>query len=449
MPAPAQDAPAASGAFRIQDIYRAALGEQAGVATLRYLAEDIGARPAGSPAYARAAAWTADELRQLGLETQLQPVRIPAPWRRGRPAHATLTLPSGRREALLVVALGNSPGTGAAGVRGELVELHSLDAADSVGAGLRGKVAFYNRPFDRAAYDPFQAYGGAVDQRVYGPARAAQHGAVGAIVRSMTPATDRTPHTGSTVFPEGGPRIPAAAVSTVDADRIDALLDTAAGSLTLALTVDAQTLPPATDHNVIADWPGSERPGEIVLIGAHLDSWDLGDGAHDDGAGVAHVLEAVHLLRRVGFSPQRTLRVVLFANEERGLDGARAYWRLSDSLGLRHVAAVESDRGGYAPRGFTVDAPLDRQAALAPLTAAWRALLEPYGVTFAKGGGGADISGLKERGAVLFGLKTDPQRYFDLHHTARDVFAEVHPREFELGAAAIASLVVLLDAAEL
>ena len=196
---------------------------------------------------------------------------------------------------------------------------------------------------------------------------------------------------------------------------------------------------------MLADWPGAAVPDSIILVGAHLDSWHVGQGAHDDGAGVAHAVEAVRLLKAVGYVPRHTIRVALFANEEGGIDGGRAYWALTDEQGLAHVAAIESDRGGFTPRGFTVDAPPERSAELAAFTARAQPLLEPYGSTFRKGGGGADISGLRDRGAILFGLAVDPQRYFDLHHTERDVFAAVHPREFELGAASIASLIALLD----
>ena len=448
-------------AFAIKGLFAAALRDQQGVEWLRQLSEDVGARPAGSPGYAAAVDWAEGILRGLGLRTRRQPVRV-RPWSRGEDDVVDLTayLPAGRR-ALRATALGNSPGTGERGLRAPVVELTSIEQADSLGDALAGKIAFYNRAFDPAQVNTFAGYGGAVDQRVYGPARAARQGAVAAVVRSMTPRLDRLPHTGTTVFPDdaqtdgddgsgdgGDSAIPAVAISTLDAEALAAAVREAPADrpVELFLRFDAGRLPPATDHNLIADWTGTERPGEYLLIGAHLDSWDLGQGAHDDGAGVAHVLEAVNLLRASGYRPRRTVRVVLFANEENGLDGGRAYWALTDSLGLEHAFAIESDSGGFVPRAFTVAPAPGREGEAAEIARAFAPLLEPYGVTFAQGGGGADIRGLRERGATLFGLRTDGQRYFDLHHTARDTFSEVHPRELELGAAALASLVRLLDA---
>ena len=435
-------------AFALRDLYARALGEQGGVPFLRGLAEGIGARPAGSPAYARAVDYAADTLAALGLAVRRQPVAIARPWSGAGVAAATAYLPDGRRP-LRVLALGGSRAAAPGAITAPLVELHSLDEADSVGAagGLAGAIAFYNRPVDPARVNTFDAYGGAVDQRVYGPARAAAHGAVGALVRSMTPNLDRLPHTGITVFPDTAAAIPALAVSTLDAEALARALDAADGvPVEVSLSGPGRYGAPATDHNVLADWRGAVAPDSVILVGAHLDSWHVGQGAHDDGAGVAHVVEAVRLLRSAGYAPRHTIRVALFANEEGGVDGGRAYWDLTDEEGVAHVAAIESDRGGFTPRGFTVDAPAERAAAVAAFTARARPLLEPYGVSFRKGGGGADIAGLRERGAVLFGLDVDAQRYFDLHHTERDVLAAVHPREFELGAAGIAALVMLLDA---
>ena len=435
----------AADAFAVQRVFAEALDSMRGVDLLRELTQDIGARPAGSAAYDQAADWGARQLNKLGLRTSRQAVRV-RPWTRGRPAQATVFAPDGKRRALRVATLGNSPATPERGIRAALVEVRSLEEVDSLGEQLRGKVVFYNRPFDPTRINTFEGYGGAVDQRVYGPARAAKYGAVAALVRSMTPARDAIPHTGTTVYPDDAPQIPGIAVSTLDADRLHSMLrDAGDQAVQVFLQSGGKQEAPTTDDNVIADWRGSTQPDQLILIGAHLDSWDLGEGAHDDGAGVAHVIEAIDLLKRTGYSPRHTIRVVLFANEENGLDGGRAYWAMTDSLSLKHVAALESDSGGFVPRAFSVGAPEGQDARVAPLTAAWSELFEPYGITFVKGGGGADISGLRERGAVLFGLRTDGQRYFDLHHTELDTFSQVHPRELQLGAAAVASLVQLID----
>ena len=430
-------------AFAIQQLFAKALSEQNAALLLRELAQDIGQRPAGSDNYAKAANWAEAKLKAAGLTTQQQAVSV-TPWVRERPANAT-AFHLGKRRALRCIALGNAPGTTERGVKGKVVEVTSLDQVDSLGNSLAGKIVFFNRPFDASKVHTFEGYGGAVDQRVYGPARAAKYGAVAAVVRSMTPALDANPHTGSTVFPEGEKGIPAIAISTLDAERIHQQLQEDTSGVEIFFQSGGKTMPTATDHNVIADWKGSEKPNEYILIGAHLDSWDIGEGAHDDGAGVAHVMEAVNLLKATGYQPRHTIRVVLFANEEKGLDGALAYWKLTDELSLKHLAALESDSGGFVPRAFTVGAAKGKEEAVGALTAAWGALLEPFGISFAKGGGGADISGLAERGATLFGLRTDSQRYFDLHHSELDVFSNVHPRELSLGAAGIASLVMLID----
>ena len=322
-----ESATAEAPAFALQRLFGEALAQQTGMAFLRALTEDVGARPAGSAAYARAADLAADTLAALGLAVQRQPVTV-QPWDGTGHASATAFLPDGTRLPLRVVALGGSRAAARGEVSAPVVELHSLDEADSLGAagGLAGKIAFFNRPLDAARVNPFDAYGAAVDQRVYGPARAAAHGAVAALVRSMTPAVDDVPHTGITVFADSAEAVPALALSTRDAEALAAALAAAAGSpVEVALTGPGRYGAPATDDNVIADWRGTQLPDSLILVGAHLDSWHVGQGAHDDGAGVAHVIEAVRLLRAAGFSPRHTVRVVLFANEEGGVDGGRAY----------------------------------------------------------------------------------------------------------------------------
>ncbi len=430
-------------AFFIRRIYDLALTESHVWDWLWHLSEDIGGRLAGSPQAAAAVAWTYQLMDTLGFDTVwLQPCVAPR-WVRGRRDEVRVAHSALGSFDLHALSLGNAVGTGPEGVLAEVVEVFGLDEVDSLGEAVRGKIVFFNRPMDPRRLNTFHAYGEAVDQRAFGASRAARYGAVGVVVRSMTTRLDEVPHTGSLRYAPGLPRIPALAISTRDADLLHALLKK--GPVQLYLHSEARILPPVQTYNVIGEIRGSEYPEEIILVGGHLDSWDVGGGAHDDGAGCVHAMGVVEILRKLDYRPKRTIRCVLFMNEENGLAGARAYWAASDSLGEFHMAAIESDRGGFTPRGFTAEALPEVFAAKFRAATAWLPLLEPYGLTLEKGGSGADISGLKKQGGLLFGLKPDAQRYFDYHHTAADRIEAVNKRELELGAAAMAALVYLLD----
>ncbi len=430
-------------AFFIRRIYDEALTHCHAWDWLWHLSEDIGGRLAGSPQAAAAVAWTKQVMDTLGFDTVwLQPCMAPR-WVRGhrdevRVAHSAL----GAFD-LDALSLGNAVGTGPDGVLAEVVEVFSLDEVDSLGEAVRDKIVFYNRPMNPRHLNTFHAYGEAVDQRVWGASRAARYGALGVVVRSMTTRLDDVPHTGSLRYEPGAPQIPALAISTRDAELLHDLLRK--GPVTLYLHSEARILPPVRTYNVIGEIRGSKFPDEIILVGGHLDSWDVGGGAHDDGAGCVHAMAVIELLRKLNYRPGRTIRCVLFMNEENGLAGARAYWAASDSLGEFHMAAIESDRGGFTPRGFTADALPEVFHTKFRAATEWLPLLEPYGLTLEKGGSGADIRGLRKQGGLLFGLKPDPQRYFDYHHTAIDHIDAVNRRELELGAAAMTTLVYLLD----
>jgi len=344
---------------------------------------------------------------------------------------------------LRALALGNSIGTTQGGLVAEVIEVKSLDEVDKLGrAGIAGKIVFYNRPMDPTQLRTFNAYGGAVDQRVNGPARASRYGAVATLVRSMTTKLDNVPHTGVTVFNDD-PVTPALAISTNDAELLSGLL--AKEKVKIFIEASCKKLKDKLSYSVVGEIQGSEHPEEIILVGGHLDSWDVGSGAHDDGAGCVHAMDVLQILKRIGYKPKRTIRCVLFMNEENGLAGGLSYAEASNKKGEFHLAAIESDAGGFTPRGFSADGDASIFKEKFKNVIEWFPLLEAYDLTFSKGGSGADISPLKSQKGLLFGFRPDSQRYFDYHHTAADNMDAVNKRELELGAASITSLVYLID----
>jgi Iap family predicted aminopeptidase len=377
-------------------------------------------------------------MEELGFQNvRLEPVKVPH-WVRGRRESASMTSGPGS-ERLAVCALGNSMGTPKGGVEAEVVEVHSLSEAEALGETGRGKIVFYNRPMDPAQARTFAAYGEAVDQRSRGAISAAKSGAVAVLVRSMTMADDDFPHTGFMGYEESVKKIPSGALGIRSANRLSERLKSDP-RLRVRLEMDCKSLPEEMSSNVVGEIRGAEKPDEVVLMGGHLDSWDLGQGAHDDGAGCVQSLEALRLLTESGFRPKRTIRVVLFMDEENGGGGAQAY--AAAHKNERHVAAIESDDGGFMPRAFTCSA----EGEALERIKRWLPLLAAAGIErVSPGGGGADIEPLAAQDTVLFGLEPDNQRYFDYHHSAADTLDKVHPRELELGAAAMAILARLLS----
>ena len=442
--ADAQRQPPDADALEIRRIHDFAMTEGEAYDWLTYLTTRIGGRLSGTPQAAAAVEYAAQVMDTIGFDrVWRQPVMVPH-WDRGEPEVVRVAQSMAGSFDLNALALGGSVGTGPAGIAAEVIEVPNLEAIDSLGEEVRGKIVFYNQPMDPTMLNSFAAYGGAVGQRVYGATRAAKYGAVGALVRSMTTRQDDIPHTGSNVYLDEYPKTPAIAISTNDADRLSDLLK--AGSVTVYIRTTSQMLPDKLSHNVIGEIRGSERPDEIILVGGHLDSWDVGTGAHDDGAGVVHAMDAIYVLRKLGWQPRRTIRCVAFMNEENGLRGGREYARVSDENQEFHLAAIESDRGGFTPRGFTIqktEAP-DFDARFKQLLA-YQELLEAYDLYFELGGSGADIGPLKGQNGLLIGFLPDSQRYFDYHHTPIDRFDAVSKRELQLGVAAMASLVWLID----
>ena len=431
-------------ALFIKEIHDYILKEGKCYSWLETLSEEIGGRLTGSENAAKAVEYTGHELSKIADEVTYQEIMVPH-WVRGKEEKAHIINKVGDIiHELNVTALGNSIGSGPEGVKAQVIEVKTLDQVRKMGREkIEGKIVFYNRPMDPTLVNTFHAYGGAGDQRVNGPAVAAELGAVGAIVRSLTTLTDNLPHTGTLRYKEGVPTIPAVAVSTLHADLLSKELSK--GGVMMYMETHSEMLSDKPSHNVVAEIKGSEFPDEIILVGGHLDSWDLAGGAHDDGAGCVHSMEVMNALKELNYVPKRTLRVVLFMNEENGLAGGREYARISKQEGEYHLAALESDAGGFTPRGFSFDAEDEIFAGLYRQITELAPLLEPYNLHFAKGGSGADIGPLKDQKGLLIGFRPDSQRYFDFHHSAADNIDAVNERELKLGAAAMTSLIYLID----
>ena len=410
---------------------------------LRYLCLQIGGRLAGSPQAALAVEWGRQTMEKAGFDrVYTQPVMVPH-WVRGAKERAEIIGRKGRGVGANVCALGSSPGTGGK-LRAGVVEVKSFEELKALpDAAVKGKFVFFNRPFDDALIEPGQAYGRAGDQRRSGPAAAGQRGAVGALVRSLTAARDDFPHTGMTRYEPGSVPVPGAALSTNSADELSLLLK-ADPTLEFELEMSCQTLPDEPSFNVVGEIRGSQFPLEIITVGGHLDSWDLAQGAHDDGTGCVQSIEALRLLRAAGLRPERTVRAVLFMNEENGVRGGEEYARLAQLNKETHLAALESDGGGFTPRGFNVEA---SPAAVQKL-ARYAPLFAPYcAAHIVAGHAGTDIEPLQNavHPKALIGYDCDSQRYFDLHHAATDTFDKVNRRELELGGASMAALIFLLS----
>jgi hypothetical protein len=322
-----------------------------------------------------------------------------------------------------------------------VVEVRSFEELRALGARVNGKIVFFNRPMDPGVLNTFEAYGGAVDQRSRGAVEAARAGARAALVRSMTLAQDNVPHTGSLSYLDTVPKIPAAAVGIEDADMLSALLRRDSRAR-VTLTLTCRTLPDAPSANVIGEIRGRENPREIILVGGHLDCWDKGAGAHDDAAGCVHAIEVLHLFRELGIVPRCTIRAVMFMNEENGSRGGAAYASAALRDRERHVAAIESDRGGFAPRGFTVQA----DSSTLERMLRWKPLFEDIAAgRIVQGYSGVDVLQTVKQGAIGIGLDVGDHRYFDVHHSANDVVESVNPRELEMGAVVTAFLCYLLS----
>lgn len=422
---------------QIRSIFDEALTHGESYENLRVLCKKVGARLSGSLEADQAVYWGEDLMDGLGLDSVwLQEVMVPR-WERGNIEQAK----TNKGEELSITALGGSIGTPSGGITAEIIEVKNFRELERLKDEVKGKIVFFNRPMEPKHIDTFDAYGGCVNQRGSGASEAAQFGAIAVLVRSMTLREDDFPHTGGLRYKEGIKKIPAAAVSTIDANSLAEQLRNGY-KIRVTLDLSCRQLKDVKSFNVIGEIRGTQFPNKIITVGGHLDSWDIGEGAHDDGAGVVQSMEVLRVLKAVGYKPKHTIRAVLFMNEENGNRGGMKYAEAANASGEEHIFALESDRGGFSPRGFSVDG-----SALKTIRA-WKPMLEPYGLhLFEKGYGGVDIGPLKKQfeSITLIGLVPDSQRYFDYHHSADDVFENVNKRELELGGAALTSLIYLLD----
>lgn len=408
---------------------------------LRQLTKDIGGRLSGSPQFAKAVQWGKLSMEQNGADkVYLQECMIPH-WVRGGQDKASLVEIDKKKasQKLDVLALGNSLGSGT--VTGELLAVADFDELEKRKDEVKGKIVYYNNGFNPANIKPFVSYGESGIYRRWGASRAAKYGAIGVMIRSLTESTANDPHTGGMAYIDSFPKIPAIAVGPRDADKVWAM--SKASAMKLSMTTNGHFLPDTIGHNVIAELTGTEFPDQIITVGGHLDSWDVNEGAHDDGTGVVQTIEIMRAMKAIGYQPKHTIRFVLFANEENGLRGGTKYAAEARAKGEKHVFALESDAGGFTPRGFSIQA---SKAQLEKLRS-WIPLLSPYGSFEITGdGGGADIGPLNRAFGIPVGeLLPDPQRYFDLHHARSDVFENVNKRELLLGAVNMAGLIYLVD----
>jgi carboxypeptidase Q len=406
---------------------------------LRVLTKTIGPRLAGSANMIKSEQWGAQALKVAGADNVwMQECMVPH-WDRGG-KDESFALYGKNRKNLNVVALGNSLGSMKA-IQAPVIMVNNFDELENKKDSIKGKIVFYNYKFKPTFVRTFQGYGDAVRYRSQGASRAAKYGAIGVVVRSISHSTDNFPHTGSLSYNDSFPKIPAVAIGLQDADWLSETLKHQ--NVRVGIHTHGKFHPDKKGHNVIGELKGSEFPDEYITVGGHLDSWDNGEGAHDDGAGCVQAIEILRAFKALGYQPKRTIRFVLFANEENGLRGGYKYAEEAKAKNEKHLFALESDAGGFTPRGFGFTASADQMKKIKT----WEALLSPYGACeLSVGGGGADIGPLNRAlGTVVAGLQPDSQRYFDYHHAANDTFEAVNKRELDLGAVNMAALIYLVD----
>jgi hypothetical protein len=433
--------------IQIRRIFDLALENGKAYENLRSLCKDVGHRISGSKAADSAVNWGYNLLNSMGVDSVYKlPIMVPQ-WVRGTPEKAYIL---NDKTKLNITALGGSIGTNGE-LKAKLVVANGIEDLERLGKeAIKGKIVLFNKPFDPKKINAFDAYSACVGQRYSGASKAAEFGAVGVLVRSMTHKLDNNPHTGSMGYTDENNKIPAAAISTEHADLLIEKLK-AKPDLSIVLNLNCKTLADKPSFNVVAEIKGSTNPETVIVVGGHLDSWDIGEGAHDDGAGIVHSIEVLRLILANGYKPKHTIRIVLFMNEENGNRGGKGYAAWVKERNEKHLMALESDAGGHTPRGFGISANDTQFKAISN----YRRLLEPYGChMFVKSswGGGVDINPLKldpdqtiNPDMILLGFMPDGQRYFDFHHAKSDVFENVHKRELEMGAGSIGALVYLVD----
>ncbi len=409
---------------------------------LEYLCKKIGSRLSGSAGAEKSVTWTHDLMKSYGFDkVYLQECMVPH-WVRGeKEVGKVINAATGAETEVAIVALGGSIATDSKGMRAEILEVKDFAELKKMGREkVQGKIVFYNHPFDITKLMPFEMYGAAAKYRTTGAIEAARLGAVASITRSMTNYITKLPNTGAMRYNDSIAKIPACAISTQDAEWLSSELKK--GKAMFYLKMSCQSFPDVKSYNVVGEITGTEHPEEIITIGGHLDSWDLAEGAHDDGTGVMQSVEVLRALKKIGYKPKRTIRAVMFMNEENGLRGGDEYAKQAEIKKEKHILALESDAGGFTPRGFTMDMPEEKKNKIK----SWQKHFQPYGAwDFTKKGGGADIGPLAKQGTPLMGFSPDNQRYFIIHHTALDTFEQVNKRELEMGAIVMTMMVYFVS----
>lgn len=419
-----------------------ALTNRTSYKNLEILCKNYKGRVTGSQQANAAVDFTFQLMREMNLDRiEKQPVQVPC-WVRGEKEVASIQSVNSGTEPVPVSALGMSVGTGDKGLLANVVEVHDFKELDLLGEKkVKGKIVFYNRPMDPTMTNTFSAYGSAANQRTQGAAEAAKFGATGVVVRSLTTSLDDFAHTGVMRYIDSIPKIPAVAISTNGADLLSGELKKDS-TLKFYFRTTCQTMPEVISYNVIGEIRGTEFPDQIITVGGHLDAWETGEGAHDDGAGCMQSIEVLRLFQKLGIKPKRTVRAVMFMDEEIAQRGGKEYAGQAELKNEKHYFALEADRGAFMPKGFGVSAPDDRLEKILAL----KKYFEPYEITeFIKGGGGVDIGPLGKSGTPLSSFIPEMQRYFDVHHSGFDTFEQVNFREFQMGSAAMASFIYLID----
>lgn len=427
----------------IRRIFDVALTEGSAYANLFTLCKNAPARLSGSANAEKAVDITYQMISLVADTTWKQETMVPH-WERGEPEEAYTKI-KGKKTSVKMIALGGSVPTPESGMMAGIIEVSSIEELNNLqDSEVNGKIVFINQAMDPKFIDTFHAYGGCAGIRVRGADEAAAKGAIAVIIRSLALRDDDFPHTGVMIY-KTDKQIPAAAISTNDANRLhDVLLHEK--NVEFFMKMNCKKYPDVKSYNVIGEIKGTTYPNEIIAIGGHLDSWDNGEGAHDDGAGCVQSIDILHLFKSLGIRPKRTIRCIMFMNEENGARGADTYALEAKNKGEKHIVAIESDRGGFAPRGFSVEGLDSVQTLCLNKLNSWKHLFAPYLVhIFVKGGSGVDVSRLKDQHVALLGFIPDSQRYFDVHHASEDKFEHVNKRELELGSASIAALVWLFS----
>lgn len=429
----------------IRSIFTEALTNGQSYGNLNYLCKVIGHRLTGSLQAERALEWAQKTVSKYGVDRiYMQSVKAPQ-WIRGDKEWVAIS--EDVDLALNACALGGSVSTNGP-LQSKVVMVNGIEDLENFKNGeLRGKIVFFNKPMDKSKINTFAAYGGCASQRYWGASEASKYGAVAVLVRSLTTLRDKYPHTGSMAYKPGVAKIAAAALSTEDADLLQAYIEDL-GEATVTMNLNCYNAADVYTSNLVAEIKGKLSPEKVIVFGAHIDSWDKGEGAHDDGAGVVQCMEVLRMYQSLGIKPNHTVRMVLYMNEESGNMGGKTYAERAKKEGENHICAMETDRGGFTPRGFDIDGTTGQIAAIKNIAE----ILEPYGLHhFKKGYAGVDIGPLKQKenlvnpNLVMLGLYPDPQRYFDYHHSDDDVFENVNQRELELGGASMASMIYLID----